>query len=312
LRGMARDDQIRRGPLLVAGATGWVGRTLLKLAREDGFQVVGVARQPDESNGFERCDVSQRDAVDRLFQRLRPRVVFNCVRVRTEEFLSRAQPRANAGLAELSVLLDASIRYRSRLVHVGSAAEYGRSLRRRPVTERTRPRPFNLYGRQKLAQTILALERARRGADVVVVRLFNLVGPGEGLDTVTGSWIARLTSPRIDVSGPVEIAATVRDFLDVRDAARALLLLGTHARAKGTYNTCSGRGTRIDSLVRTVARILSVDVRVRSITPRSVNGSGPTFAVGSSRKLRRLGWAPRISLERSILDLVTEWCGHGE
>src|SRR5207247_800623 len=74
LRGMARDDQIRRGPLLVAGATGWVGRTLLKLAREDGFQVVGVARQPDESNGFERCDVSQRDAVDRLFQRLRPRV----------------------------------------------------------------------------------------------------------------------------------------------------------------------------------------------------------------------------------------------
>lgn len=306
-----RVDQIRRGPLLVAGATGWVGRTLLEVARENGFEVVGVARQPDDRRTVERCDVSHRDAVERLFRRLRPSAVFNCVRASTEEFLTAAQQPRDAGLTELGVLLGASDRYRSRLVHVGSAAEYGRSLRRRPVSERACPRPLNLYARQKLAQTKLVLARARKGADVVVARLFNLVGPGEGLDTVTGSWIARLTSPEFDIRGPVDIAGTVRDFLDVRDAARALLLLGAHAKVKGTYNTCSGRGTRIDRLVRTVARILSVDVRVRSISPRRVSGTGPSFAVGSCAKLRRLGWAPRIPLERSILDLVTAWCDHG-
>ena len=301
-----------RGPLLVAGATGWLGGTLLKVARESGFEVIGVSRQAEGDSRVEECDVSHGDAVDRLFRRLRPSTVFNCVRVRTEEFCTAARPRRSVGLTELGVLLDASARYRSRLVHVGSAAEYGASLKRRPVTERARPRPLSLYGRQKLAQTKLALARAQRGQAVVVARLFNLVGPGEGLDTVTGSWIARLASPSSQIGSPVEIAGTVRDFLDVRDAARALLLLGTHAKAKGTYNTCSGRGTRIDRLVRTVARILSVDVRVRSVTPRSVNGSGPSFAVGSSGKLRRLGWAPRIPLERSILDLVTEWCDHEE
>jgi len=295
---------------LVAGATGWVGRTLLELARENGLPVVGVARQPDRDSGVEACNVSDRDAVDSLFQRLRPNVVFNCIRERTEEFASDRQ-RGSTGLAELDVLLDACTRHRSRLVHVGSAAEYGGSLGRRPVTERARPRPLNLYGRQKLAQTKLVLARAQRGADVVVARLFNLVGPGEGLDTVTGSWIHRLASPRSDIGGQVEVAATVRDFVDVRDGARALLLLGAHAKANGTYNICSGRGLGIDHLVRTVARILSVDVRVRSVAPRHESGSGPSFAVGSSRRLRRLGWAPLIPVERSILDLVAEWCGNG-
>ncbi len=300
------------GPVLVAGATGWVGRALLELAHESGLPVVGVARRPVGDSRVQACDVSDRDAVDRLFQRLRPSVVFNCIRVRTEEFVTAAQPRRSSGLVELGVLLDASAQCRSRLVHVGSAAEYGGSLGRRPVTERTHPRPLNLYGRQKLGQTKLALARARRGADVVVARLFNLIGPGEGLDTVTGSWIARLASARSDIGGVVEIAATVRDFVDVRDAARALLLLGAHAKARGTYNICSGRGTRIDRLVRTVAQILSVDVRIRSVVPRRERGSGPSFAVGSSRRLRGLGWVPRIPLERSIVDKVIEWCGNGD
>jgi len=284
----------------------------LDVAHESGFQVVGVSRQADRASRVEPCDVSHRDAVDRLFQRLRPSVVFNCIRVRKDESVTGARGQGDTALVELGVLLDASARYRSRLVHVGSAAEYGGSLGRRPVTERVRPRPLTPYGRQKLAQTKLALARARRGADVVVARLFNLVGPGEGLDTVTGSWIARLTSPGIELVGSVEIARTVRDFIDVRDAARALLLLGAHAQAKGTYNVCSGRATRIDRLVRTVARILSVDVRVRSVTPRREGGNGPSFAVGSSRKLRGLGWAPRVPLERSIVDKVIEWCGNGD
>jgi len=308
--GVGRLQGPERGPLLVIGATGWVGRTLLDLAKASDLPIVGVARQPDANSGFERCDASQPDAVDRLFQRLRPDVVFNCIRAKAEEFGSSPQRRRPAGITELGVLLDASVRYGSRLVHVGSASEYGGSLRRRPVTERARPRPLTSYGRLKLAQTRLVLNRARRGADVVVGRVFNLVGPGEGLDTVTGSWIARLASPSSEIGGLVEVAATVRDFVDVRDAARALVLLGARPEAKGVYNICSGRGTRIDHVVRTVARILSADVRVRSLKPR--RDSGPAIAVGSSTRLRRLGWTPSIPLEQSVLDVVKQWCVHDD
>ncbi len=64
------------------------------------------------------------------------------------------------------------------LVHLGSAAEYGRTEPGIPVHEQTTPRPSGMYGVTKLAGTRLVQVAVAGGLAGVVLRVFNPVGPG--------------------------------------------------------------------------------------------------------------------------------------
>ena len=66
----------------------------------------------------------------------------------------------------------------ARLVHLGSAAEYGRASRASPVAESAPPRPAGAYGATKLAGTRLVELARTAGLDAVVLRVFNPVGGG--------------------------------------------------------------------------------------------------------------------------------------
>ena len=66
----------------------------------------------------------------------------------------------------------------ARLVHLGSAAEYGRGPGRAPVREDEPARPVGPYGVTKLAGTRLVELARTAGLPAVVLRVFNPVGPG--------------------------------------------------------------------------------------------------------------------------------------
>jgi len=250
--------------------------------------------------------VTDRESATRLFAQLRPSAVVNCVRDRSTE--RKLGARSWTGLQALRRLLSHSRANGARLVHVGSAAEYGRAfLRKRSVTERSQPLPLTPYGKRKLMESRLAMKCFRDGDDVVVARIFNLIGPGEGIDTVGGAWVKRLK--QYEQRGElhtVRVRRTIRDFIDVRDAGRALCLLASHPRAQGLYNVSTGRGTRIDALVRRIAQLTRAPVRVFADPPGPVDRDGPAAAIGSARRLHSLGWRPWISLRESLEALISE------
>ena len=64
---------------------------------------------------------------------------------------------AAANVTAVHALLTAMLgaRSRARLVHIGSAAEYGPATEGTPVTEQAPPRPASAYGATKLAGTAL-------------------------------------------------------------------------------------------------------------------------------------------------------------
>src|SRR2546421_3667015 len=159
--------------ILVMGATGWLGSAVLAQARVCGGTVAGGARHGSRQRGIEVCDASDARAVVALCARFRPTVLVNCVR------------REDVGVAVVRSLLQGARHTGARLVQVGSAAEYGEAFRRgRPLGERAIPRPLSAYGKAKAAETAIALAALDDGADVVVARVFNLIGPGEREGTV--------------------------------------------------------------------------------------------------------------------------------
>jgi GDP-4-dehydro-6-deoxy-D-mannose reductase len=191
----------------------------------------------------------------------------------------------------------------TRVVGIGSAAEYGEGARR--LTEQSAIAPATAYGWTKAVQTLAMVEFGRRcGLSVSIARTFNLTGPGVPARFVVGRLCEQFAAAAPDDFVQLRTVTTRRDFVDVRDAVRAYWRIATRGRAGRVYNVCSGRATRISTLVALLREITGKDVAVRTAS-RADGAADPDAMVGSFRRIRReLGWTPEIDLERSLRDTL--------
>jgi len=189
-----------------------------------------------------------------------------------------------------------------RVVHIGSAAEYGPAADGAPVTEDAVPRPAGLYGATKLGGTRLVELARTAGLDAVVLRVFNVVGAGAPEDTLPGTAAAQLRHGGGLKLGPLD---AVRDFVDARDVADAVLAAATApALPHGLVNIGSGAGVQARVLVRQLLAVAGTTVDVHEDAPGSARSAGqPGQQADISRARADLGWRPRRELAESVRDL---------
>jgi GDP-4-dehydro-6-deoxy-D-mannose reductase len=235
----------------------------------------------------------------------RPDVVFQVAGTRRNDVPALLELNV-AGTANLLDVVSASPGV--RVVVVGSAAEYGRLPDDElPARESTPLQPVTSYGVAKAAQTMLAL---RPHVDAVVARVFNIAGPGEPTTLVGGAIASQIAEvERTGSPGTIDIGEVEaeRDFVDVRDAARALVAIaerGTHGEA---YNICSGRAIRVgDVLDKLLSRArVHIDIRV---DPGRGAHSDIRRMFGSPVKLvETTGWLSSWTLDETLADLLDSW-----
>ncbi|TYB45356.1 NAD-dependent epimerase/dehydratase family protein [Actinomadura chibensis] len=299
--------------VLLVGATGFVGRHVRARAAAAGVDVVPAARTP-ELGGL-TLDLAERAGpVADALRDVAPDAVVNCAGA------TRGDPadlvRGNVvAVANLLAALTAS-GVEARLVHLGSAAEYGDVPRGTPVSEATPPRPVSAYGVTKLAGTELVRAAAGDGLDAVVLRVFNPIGPGSPESTLAGRLAAELrrTAGRDDADDiRVGSLAASRDLVDVRDVADAVLAA---VRADGplppVLNVGSGRATPLRDLAAGLVRVTGSARRVLEAAAGSERSSGVGWQQADVRAAgRALGWKPATDLTTSLRDLWAEtaWPG---
>jgi GDP-4-dehydro-6-deoxy-D-mannose reductase len=280
---------------LVTGARGFVGSHLVRELEDNGFDVLAA--------GHTDGDVTDPYAMRRLVAAARPAHVFHLAGVR--EAPLDALLLVNVG--GTVNLLDAVAKEASsaRVVVVGSAAEYGETDRE-PVVEEHPLGPVTNYGIAKAAQGLAAAAvAARAGIHLARVRLFNLLGPGEPRSFVASALAARIAAIQAGTEAPplrTGDLTTRRDFVDVRDAARALRLVATHGEAGAVYNVCSGRTTRIGELVEQLLDLAGLDVAVESV-PEAAATNVRGHAGSAERVRAATRWEPQRSLRDSLADV---------
>jgi len=182
-----------------------------------------------------------------------------------------------------------------------------------PLTESAALHPQSTYALAKLAQESIALGYAARHAmNVVVVRPFNHIGPGQRTDFVVPALAKRIHAAA--QSGADHIAVgnvdVRRDFTDVRDVVRAYRLLvelqlersigAESAAATRVVNVCSGQSVAIRSIAETFAALADADVRLEP-DPKLVRANDPPEIRGDRTQLTALtGWTPTIAIDESL------------
>ncbi|MFF2628155.1 NAD-dependent epimerase/dehydratase family protein [Kitasatospora griseola] len=307
--------------VLLLGADGFIGRRVAdRLLAEEGLQVTVLGRGDSADIRFDLAAGSP-GALARFLDAVAPQVVINCAGATYGT--SRALIQANT--LAVATVCEAIRRSRepARLVHVGSAAEYGPAQPGGPIPENAEPRPVGPYGVSKLAGTELVLSS---GLDALVLRVFDVVGPGsptaslfgrlaEGLRRALEQEEAQVRMP--DLSG-------YRDFVDVRDVARAIQAAAVSA-ATGVINIGSGHAVRAREAAHLLVRASGFEGTISEDARQVVLPAQQTAAEGARtvearaaaepvqwrqadvRTARdRLGWRTQVPLEESLGDVWLE------
>lgn len=290
---------------LITGATGFVGPHLAAHLGEQGDDVTGIGHTdgPDllDSQGWIE-----------LVGEKKPNIIYHLAGFSDVGRSWKAPLEAFRHNAEgtLSVLEAARIHHVQRVVLVSSADVYGiASPASLPLTESAPIQPRSPYGASKQAAEALAQQYSRGwGLDVVVVRPFNHIGPGQSPNFFAPAIATKIAQAELAGGGEVTHGdlSPERDFTDVRDVVRAYRLIGTDGRKGGTYNVCSGRAVAMSTILDALIDSAMVPVATAP-DPDLVRPVDLPVLRGSFEALRNdTGWEPSIDLEQTLADVLSD------
>jgi len=251
----------------VTGASGFVGRALVRMLLAGGIRVRALVRERSDTSELDRAaEIVRGDATDPGALR---RAVEGCPLVYHLAGVRRAADReaflsVNAGATRL--LLEACLATgagEQRFVLAGSLASIGPS--REGKREDDPFAPAEWYGESKAEAERIALSFADR-LPVAIGRPPRVIGPGDRENLFFFRIVARGVVLRI--LGPERPLS----WIDVDDCARAFVLLGQRPEAVGqAFFLASPERTSVEGLQREVARALG-------IAPRAVPVPAPALA----------------------------------
>ena len=299
------------GPTLVTGGAGFVGSHLVERLVAAGHDVSvvddlsrGRAAWLGDGVRLDVLDIRDVAALRRVVEELQPATVVHLAAMHFIPDVDGAPELAHdVNVNGTRALLDAMEGAPPRsLLFASTAAVYPN--RAGPIPETCPAEPLDVYGQTKLEGEAL-LERFGQttGTNVVLARIFNVVGPRETNAHVVPELVGQLrTGGRSVRLGNLE---SRRDYTDVRDAADALArLLALVPRPLVHVNVGSGRSVSVADLVETCQRVLGDDIDVE-VEPRRRRAVDRKELVADNAVLRRLtDWKPTYTLEQTLQDLL--------
>ena len=225
--------------VMVFGAGGFLGARICALLAGRGVEYRGMSRSRGEP--YRLCDLAATHsyALDTQIGLYKPTVIVNAAGTTLGEPADLV--RANVIAVEALLASARDNAGHARFVQLGSAAEYGGGPHGISQDEQTEPHPAGPYGVTKLSGSELVLRAQRNGADAVVLRIFDVIGPGAPPSTLPGRVIRDLRSRQLIEVGSLDVW---RDFVDVRDVAEAVIAVAlADAKLPSVLNVGTGRAT---------------------------------------------------------------------
>ncbi len=307
--------------ILVTGSNSTLGYHLLNLLPHDAG-LVALASEPVPDHlrlshvTYVTSDFTDTRAMQTLVSEWKPEEVYHLV---SQEFSLGTTGMRSSTLLPFFVAgaynLFESLRHyspKARVVIASSAEIYGGSKGMMDVLHRETDlfQPLTPYATAQASCELLARQfNLAHGMDIVIARPFSVTGPHQPEKFVlpsTASQIAAIELHDGETAIYVGNLDISRDYIDVRDQARAMALLMKRGKAGETYNICSGKLRTIRDLVQFLIHLSGCPIEIR-IDPALERHIDIPLLAGSPEKFMSLtGWKPMISMEDSLRDLYSE------
>jgi GDP-4-dehydro-6-deoxy-D-mannose reductase len=311
--------------VLITGITGFVGSHLAEYALGQGADVVGSVRWRSKTDNIDHLrdrvtlinsDLRDLSSVRSLLEQARADYI---VHLAAQSFVGASWETPSETLLTNAIsqmnLFEAirQLGTSGRFLVIGSSEEYGLVYADElPIRESNPLRPLSPYAVSKVTQDLMGFQYWKSyGLDIVRARAFNHDGPRRGDAFSTSSFAKQIAEIEAGRREPVVLVGDLkptRDFTDVRDIVRGYWDLLERGTAGEVYNLCSGVDWSIERMLNfLLSQSTASGIEIRPDPARLRPSDVPTLR-GSADKIRQaVGWAPRISFEQTLVDLLEYW-----
>ena len=290
---------------IVTGAFGFAGANLVECLLENDYLVYAVGRENSSHNDrFESSDMLKKIFVnmedyDKISDKVEEKDI-------TFFHLSWGGGRDDFDAQVKNIdgalkAMDSAISFAKRggkvtFVGIGSQAEYGVKSDSMELSEEALLEPFSAYGASQAAAYHLLKRKAELAeVDFIWGRIFSLIGKYEPEGRMLPDLVKKLKmGEKVNLSS----CRQYWDYLDAKDAARAIMLLGEKGRSGEIYNIANGDYRPLSEFVYKAVDELKADRALLHF------GQDPKPFVSLKPSVRKLkedtGWEPAISFEETI------------
>jgi nucleoside-diphosphate-sugar epimerase len=302
--------------ILVTGASGFLGRRLIRRLLAGGAYVVGLdlasfameSEKPQKGRGtfIHRVgDVSSIDFLSQAVKELRAGERSHSAFFHLSGLTHVEQCQANPYMAfqqnvtqTAQVLEACRTRGLTRILYPSTALVYGEDSVA-VLTEEHPPRPESIYASTKLAAE--AVIRGYAGSycfSCDIARLSNVYGAGGNPETAVSTALRQAR-----LGGPVELRSLgpVRDFTYCEDVAEGFIRLLTSGDEPGcrVFNLSTGQGTSIGQMANMVCEIAGIKGEI-IISKGGDAQENSRLVLANEKLVKRTAWVPAFSISKGL------------
>jgi len=297
---------------LVTGGAGFIGSNIVRLLLEEGHSVMvlddlstGYRRNLDSFPQVEFIEGDVRDAETVARAMDGADVVFHLAASvgnprSIENPIQDSEVNVIGTLRVLEAARYAGVR---KIVFSSSAGIFG-ELKYLPICEDHPVEPDSPYGASKLAAEKLCLVYAKLyDLEVACLRYFNVYGVNQRYDAYGN--VIPIFAHRLLHGLPLIIygdGEQTRDFVNVRDVARANLLAAQADGISGAFNIASGTVITINHLAGLMREVSRVDTGVEYAPPRKGDVRYSLADISAAHKA--FGYEPAVDLVEGLAEYM--------
>ncbi len=302
-----------KGPILVTGASGFIGANLFKMLAVYRQDVYAVLRQ---NKGWRLTDIDDERiivtdlndsaATKNLINSIKPKTIFDFVAYGAYSFEEDSaliyQTNFQSLVNVVSLSSDHSV---AAYIHAGSSSEYGTNCA--APLESDRCEPNSHYAVSKVAaETYLRYMGKDHSYPAISLRLYSIYGPLEDSSRLIPNLLRHALAGKLP---PFVDPNTSRDFLYVDDVCAAFIMAATkiHPDIYGeSFNIGSGIKTTIKDLAEITRNAFKIPEEPQYGKMEGRAWDLQDWYANPDKAKKILGWAPKYDLS-SGLNKTAEW-----
>lgn len=274
--------------ILVTGSLGTLGIPLCKELRKRGHIVRGIDLFHSPESDYERCDIREHRQVYYVFLDFRPDVVYHLAaefgRVNGTMFYEQMWGTNVLGTQNV---IEHCKQFGSRLIFASSSEAYGKLGDKHDVLpedllDSIAPDFHNIYALSKWTNERQI--RLAEGLRWVIMRIFNVYGPGEIANSYR-SVVARFLWAKIQGTSEGVTRDAVRQFLYVDDFVETACNITESPANKVSVNIAGSECISIKDLADRIGVLYAMDTDKGNVTRKRADTSLARSLFGHSQKV---------------------------
>ncbi len=315
--------------VLVTGGAGYIGSTTTKLLQQHDYKTITLDNLSSGTKGLNKSDffyegsISNEKILEKIFSTFKITAVLHfAASSLVEESVQNPKKYYENNLVGTIKLLEKMLEFNvKKIIFSSSASVYGKP-KKIPITEKTKTKPLNPYGRTKFfIEEILKDYHKAYGLNSISLRYFNASGTEKDLEvgevhTPETHLIPLLVRAALE-NKPISIngrdyetydGTCIRDYIHVSDLANAHLKALNYLEKQEAclrINLANEQGFSILEIIQALEKILGKKIQIKNFPRRP---GDPAILIGRNETAEKiLDWKTQITNIEEIIKTAYRW-----